>query len=370
MASILDIISPDPIKPTSWNSSQTDGNYSSRNMMAFQVGVERIIVPVIFSLVIVFGSIGNMLVIFVVIRNKNHQRNTTNMFILNLSVADLTFLVFCVPFHTAVYALPQWPFGQFMCKFVHLVQYSSMITSVFTLVAMSTDRYLAVAHPLLTKHIRTPRKAFITIVIIWILALAMATPWPIYYYVKVYTNFGPQPLSICADNWGSLKRRQIYFLFLFLFAYAIPLVTITIFTTLMVKQLWSIEHPEPNYRGHLKTKRRVTLMVIIMVIAFLVCWFPYHLTWMWLSFFRNSWDRSKKFYSLQVFSHVLSYANSSMNPIIYAFLSVNFRRGFRRACRHGSDQVRSNKYSVTNTDNTALVNLQHNNHHDNHHHLR
>lgn len=70
-----------------------------------------IIAPIFFSVVILVGFFGNLLVVLVVTFNKQ-MRNTTNLLILNLAVADLLFIVFCVPFTATGYALPHsFPFG-------------------------------------------------------------------------------------------------------------------------------------------------------------------------------------------------------------------------------------------------------------------
>ncbi len=59
--------------------------------------------------------IGNTLVILVV--STNHQmRNTTNALILNLALADLLFIIFCVPFTATDYSLDRWPFGLVWCQ--------------------------------------------------------------------------------------------------------------------------------------------------------------------------------------------------------------------------------------------------------------
>ncbi len=61
------------------------------------------------------GVIGNTLVILVV--STNHQmRNTTNALILNLALADLLFIIFCVPFTATDYSLDRWPFGLVWCQ--------------------------------------------------------------------------------------------------------------------------------------------------------------------------------------------------------------------------------------------------------------
>ena len=50
------------------------------------------------------------------------MRNTTNLLILNLAVADLLFLTACVPFTACDYVLTYWPFGQVWCRSVDSFQ--------------------------------------------------------------------------------------------------------------------------------------------------------------------------------------------------------------------------------------------------------
>lgn len=105
------------------------------------------------------------------------MRSTTNLLIINLAISDILFVVFCVPFTATDYVLPTWPFGDFWCKIVSFlhnysfylistfsfqVQYMIVVTchaSVYTLVFMSCDRFLAVVYPVESMAIRTERNA-------------------------------------------------------------------------------------------------------------------------------------------------------------------------------------------------------------------
>jgi len=74
----------------------------------------RLVVPIVFGLVTVLGLVGNLLVIAVAIHHKT--RNTTSVLIVGLAIADLVFIVVCVPFTATIYVLPVWPFGIPFCK--------------------------------------------------------------------------------------------------------------------------------------------------------------------------------------------------------------------------------------------------------------
>lgn len=104
----------------------------------------------------------------VVVAANQQMRNTTNLLIINLALADLLFIVFCVPFTASDYALPFWPFGDAWCKIVQYLVIVTAYASVYTLVLMSLDRYLAVVHPITSMSIRTEANTYWAIAVTWV----------------------------------------------------------------------------------------------------------------------------------------------------------------------------------------------------------
>ena len=68
------------------------------------------------------------------------MRNTTNLLILNLAVADLLFILVCVPATASDYILMFWPFGLTWCRTVQYIIYVTAYVSIYTLVLMAGDR--------------------------------------------------------------------------------------------------------------------------------------------------------------------------------------------------------------------------------------
>lgn len=61
------------------------------------------------------GLFGNCLVCFAILRNKN-MRTVTNIFIMNLSVADLAVIIVCLPSTLLVDVTLTWFLGTPLCK--------------------------------------------------------------------------------------------------------------------------------------------------------------------------------------------------------------------------------------------------------------
>lgn len=98
-----------------------------------------IVVPLFFGIIGILGLVGNSLVVIVVAANRD-MRSTTNILIINLAIADLLFVIFCIPFTATDFVLPFWPFGNIWCKIVQYLIIVTACASVYTLVLMSLDR--------------------------------------------------------------------------------------------------------------------------------------------------------------------------------------------------------------------------------------
>ncbi|CAH1390634.1 unnamed protein product [Nezara viridula] len=137
--------------------------------------IVSIVVPILFGLIVVLGLFGNALVVIVVAANQQ-MRSTTNLLIINLAVADLLFIIFCVPFTATDYILPFWPFGDVWCKMVQYLIVVTAYASVYTLVLMSLDRFLAVVHPIASMSVRTEKNAITAILVTWIVIVVASIP--------------------------------------------------------------------------------------------------------------------------------------------------------------------------------------------------
>ncbi|NXG43317.1 GALR2 protein, partial [Psilopogon haemacephalus] len=282
---------------------------------------EAVIIPLLFLLIFLMGTVGNCLVLAVLLRN-GQVKNTTNLFILNLGVADLCFILFCIPFQATIYTLEGWVFGPFMCKAVHFFIYLTMYASSFTLATVSLDRYSAIRYPLHSRQLRTPRNALVAIGVIWGLSFIFSGP-----YLSYYQEFQLANLTVCHPAWET-SRRKVMDVCTFVFSYIIPVLVLSLTYLRTLRYLWKSVDPLQGASESKKAKRKVTRMIVIVAILFCLCWLPHHLIILCLWF--GHFPLNQATYALRVLSHLISYANSCVNPIVYALASKHFRQGFKK----------------------------------------
>ncbi|XP_053500011.1 delta-type opioid receptor isoform X2 [Ictalurus furcatus] len=287
-------------------------------------GVKTTVVA-LYCVVCVVGLVGNCLVMYVIIRYTK-MKTATNIYIFNLALADALVLA-TLPFQGTDVLLGYWPFGLALCKMVVAIDYYNMFTSIFTLTIMSVNRYIAVCHPVHSLAVRMPQRAKLVNVAVWVLASAIGVPVMIMGQVEVESNIEcmvvlPDPRSYSEPVFG---------ICVFLFSFLIPVVIISVCYGLMVRRLRSVRLLSGS-RSKDRNLRRISQMVLAVVAAFVLCWMPVQVLTLVQTLRKVNLGGSQTTVAAMHFCIALGYANSSLNPVLYAFLDENFKRCFREFC--------------------------------------
>uniref|UniRef100_A0A8C8DHR8 G-protein coupled receptors family 1 profile domain-containing protein n=1 Tax=Oryzias sinensis TaxID=183150 RepID=A0A8C8DHR8_9TELE len=294
--------------------------------------VDAWLVPTFFCLIMLVGLVGNSLVIHVITKHQQ-MKTVTNFYIVNLATTDILFLVCCVPFTATLYPLPSWIFGEFMCRLVNYLQQVTAQATCITLSAMSVDRCYVTVYPLQSLRHRTPRLALAVSVSIWISSLLLSIPVVVYTRLEEGYWFGPQ--IYCSEVFPSAFVQRAFIIYNFLAIYLLPLLTIVACYTFMLKRIGrpSVNPIDGSYQLQAQAERaaavraRVSHMVKVIVILFLICWGPIQFCGLLQAFGLRSYF----LYKLKIWGHCLSYCNSSINPLVYAFMGNNFKKAFKHA---------------------------------------
>nr|XP_054771878.1 orexin receptor type 2-like [Lytechinus pictus] len=312
----------------------------------------------IYIIIFFVAIMGNTMVCIAILKN-DHMRTVTNYYIMNLATTDILIAFVCLPITITVDVSESWFFGRTACYLIPYFQLVLVCASIYTLMMIAVDRYLAICHPL-KFQIRASR-TLLTIALVWVVSFFIALP------VAVVNDLEPQAASVhigkplwrmsCAENrWVGKVWEKLYHTAFFLAVYIVPLTVIGVAYTRVCRRLWSGIPTEegcgaskPSFNqanvvstttisksteAQLKSRRKVASMLIVVVIAFAICFFPFQLLNVLKKHnaFGNLRDASAQYnavYIPYIIGHLMAFINSAINPIIYNFMSAKFRQAFK-----------------------------------------
>lgn len=284
----------------------------------------------IYPLILVFGAIGNTLVILVV-KNKKRNRKINDYFILNLAISDVFMLTIsiCADFYLKFQASP---YGNILCKGIWPFMTMCLFASVFTLTCMALERWRTIVKPLCP---RLPVSiVYLLIGLTWFAGLIFVLPLIIVAYHK-----GRK----CKEDWPAFAMRQAYTVAIAAFQYLFPLLIITVayarIGSYLKKRSKMVITAESHVsrRGVESIRRKLENAKInknlrFIVVLFALFMLPKQVLWLWLDF--GNGGQFKHFSDVLTFGEFLLYIHSSANPIVYGTILGEYRAGFRRYLSH------------------------------------
>ncbi|XP_007950411.1 neuropeptides B/W receptor type 1 [Orycteropus afer afer] len=286
-------------------------------------------VPVVYALICAVGLTGNSAVLLVLLRAPR-RRTVTDLFILNLAIADELFTL-VLPVNIADFLLRQWPFGELMCKLIVAIDHYNTFSSLYFLTVMSADRYLVVLATAESRRVagRSYGAARAVSLAVWCLVTLVVLPFAV--FARLDDEQGrrqcvlifPQP-----EAWW-WRASRLYTLVL---GFALPVTAICALYISLLCRLRSMRL-DSHAKALDRAKKRVTLLVVAILAVCLLCWTPYHLSTVVV--LTTDLPQTPLVVAVSYFITSLSYANSCLNPFLYAFLDDNFRRSLNQllACR-------------------------------------
>ncbi|RXN28564.1 C3a anaphylatoxin chemotactic receptor-like protein [Labeo rohita] len=272
---------------------------------------------VLYTITIIFGITGNSVVIWVA--GTHLKPNVTNVWLVNLAIADLIFCLTRVTSLVKKLFYDYWPFGVFLCKFNGFFKYANMFCSVFLLAVISVDRALCVWRPVFTRERRTLCAARVVSVGVWIVAVIFSSP----YFVYRQVHLGDNNLSKCslevkeASKNDNSAKNALYSI-RFLCGFLLPFLVI-----LCCYILAGIGIRRTRFSG----KSRPLKILAGLVCAFFICWGPYHCLLL-----AKMVDKKSQAVKVGLpIAKGFAYFNSCVNPVLYFCMGLDVRQRFRQS---------------------------------------
>ncbi|XP_059902639.1 melanin-concentrating hormone receptor 1 [Gadus macrocephalus] len=307
------------------------------------------ILPTIYGIICFLGILGNCMVIYTILKKTKCRAKQTvpDIFIFNLSIVDLLFLLGMPFLIHQLLGNGAWHFGATMCTVITVLDSNSQIVSTYILTTMTLDRYLATVHPIRFNHVRTPCAASLAIGLVW--ALSLVTIIPVWMYVGLMPL--PGGLAGCALLLPNPATATYWFtLYQFFLAFALPLAIICLVFFKILHHMATSVAPLPPRSLRVRT-RKVTRMAVAICLAFFTCWAPYYILQLVHLGVQKPSAAFAYAYNIAI---SMGYANSCINPFLYLTLSETFKRQFLRAVKPLNREFRVVNLSTTNGGNVSL----------------
>ncbi|KAK3730752.1 hypothetical protein QZH41_007122 [Actinostola sp. cb2023] len=273
------------------------------------------------SIVIFIGVFGNILVIIVSVQGTR-VRTRGKSLIVSMACADMLESLNMIFMLITAASYGEWIFGDVMCTLHGFVSVEFVVTSMYSLMAISVNRYFMVVKSNLYKKVFTKLNLIIMITFIWVSSLVIATP----------------PLLGWSKYEFQSNKATCMFYFSTSMAYSISLMALSVPGPLAViifccyKIFIQVRQHQNRVQaigltsGNVNVEEiRITKTLIIIIVAYLVCFIPpatVNLIEMVLPTYKIP-------FWVDVVSMNLLFTNHANNPVIYGFFNRQYRQAFK-----------------------------------------
>ncbi|XP_013396229.1 QRFP-like peptide receptor isoform X2 [Lingula anatina] len=281
----------------------------------------------VYAVTFVLGLIGNSMVVFAMLGDQKNSSVATT-FLASLAIADLLFLLVCVPYRIVRFLIGSWQ-DSFLCKFSGFVEMLAAVLSIFNLTAVSVERYVVIVHPMKARYLFTMGSIKKIVIAVWLVSAVLSAPM---FHIagitkdKYFENETKFIMHSCHDNEALNYGEKVAFVFYqFTLMFLLPTIVMVFCYTQVIRALWSstqelsrmtsmhrensISHIAEDFeseesqtqqrlvhvssrstvvsrpssqqlggRNHgnciREARKQVIKMLIVIIIAFLICWGP------------------------------------------------------------------------------------------------
>ncbi|KAM5248631.1 platelet-activating factor receptor [Ctenodactylus gundi] len=314
--------------------------------------------PIVYSIIFLLGVTSNGYVLWVFARlYPSKKLNEIKIFMVNLTVADLLFLVTLPLWIVYYYNQGNWTLPKFLCNLAGCLFFINTYCSVAFLGVITYNRFQAVTRPIKTAQASTRLRGISLCLVIWVAIVAAAT----YFLVMDSTNVvpaegGSRNVTRCFEHYEQGSTPVLVVHVCIVLSFFLVFLLILYCNLVIIRTL--LAQPVRQAPRNAEVKRRALWMVCTVLAVFSICFVPHHmvqLPWTLAELGYPSANHQAINDAHQVTLCLLS-TNCVLDPVIYCFLTKKFRK-------HLTEKLyslrSSRKCSRATTDTDVVVSLNH-----------
>ncbi|XP_045401744.1 platelet-activating factor receptor [Lemur catta] len=284
--------------------------------------------PIVYSIIFVLGVVSNGYVLWVFARlYPSKKLNEIKIFMVNLTIADLLFLVSLPLWIIYYYNQGNWILPKFLCNLAGCLFFINTYCSVAFLGVITYNRFQAVTRPIKTAQATTRKRGICLSLVIWVAIVAAAS----YFLILDSTNTeavtaGSGNITRCFEHYekGSVPVLVIHIFIVF--SFFLVFLIILFCNLVIIRTLLTQPVQQPR---NAEVKRRALWMVCTVLAVFSICFVPHHmvqLPWTLAELGYQDSDFHQAINDAHQVTLCLLSTNCVLDPIIYCFLTKKFRK--------------------------------------------
>ncbi|XP_030077545.1 allatostatin-A receptor-like [Microcaecilia unicolor] len=287
-----------------------------------------------FGVILVVGIVGNVLILLVLIdsllsstsSSSSHISIMTGTLMINLTISDMTFLLYNVPVMLFSFVFEDWVMGSAVCISSQSMSMWTMFCSFYTMVATSILRYMAVVHPTWSFSTSKTQRLLVCL-LTWLMGFTISIPnWMHQKVIQIDE----------ADHCMLLMTEHETFWYFVLFGGVafLPFVLLLLVCYFrIIQSIWCGRIKVVHSSGNLQLNKKATVMILTVLIVFIIMWIPCSVI-IFLSASHSLPHTATAFIASNL-SSVLAYSNCSVSPLICFSLSDQFQAGLKKLFKRG-----------------------------------
>jgi hypothetical protein len=279
--------------------------------------------PIIMVAVLIVGTAGNALLLSIFIRHKE-TRTLPNSMLINLTVVDCISLVINLLLEY-LRLIMHWPFGLFGCRIFFYTRYVFIGVSIYSVVMLSVQRFMAVKDLSLkaTCHLRRKASYVVIITAVWALGFILAVP---------HASIAIIERGLCYElsfqHFGAVSTADLT---VFCIVPVILVAAFSVTAASRIRKSVSSIPGEGTGQEHMRHNRMVSATVLVaLVVLFVVSYTPdflYKFLILEIGIVTPPWE----FLLVNTITYFLRFVNCCLNPLVLFVMSKRYR-GYMKEC--------------------------------------
>lgn len=255
---------------------------------------------------------GNSIILLSIYKVRSLRLRASNIFIASLATSDGLVGLLVYPTYIVLTVRNLWFGSNVVYKMENFLWIQSLVTSTFTLCAISIDRLIAVMLAIRYRQIVTRRRTWQVVFVIWIASLAFASS-------TVFVN--------------SLDNASILWIVCLVLTFALPF-TIIIYCYVHIfrsanKQKAKICFLNPAEAAEILRNRKAAWTAAIVIGIFFITFFP-NVVFSSIDLATKDYCDKARVYRHWLWGIFLAFSSAAWNPFVYAARIREFRHAFKR----------------------------------------